>query len=164
MRASNHPGRILPQDTAPGDAHDEMITGMAVSQTEIEDLLYGDDRPVAARVDRLRELADEVRARASGDLVDDDARSLLAEIERAISELSSDDENAGEPDMLDGMMDTDPTDHRETLSPDSDELEAIEEIDLESLEDEDDLDDDLADAVLEDEALSEEADADDTPR
>ncbi|SFZ86421.1 hypothetical protein SAMN02983003_3602 [Devosia enhydra] len=139
MRASNHPGRILPQDTAPGDAHDEMITGMAVSQTEIEDLLYGDDRPVAARVDRLRELADEVRVRASGDLVDDDARALLGEIERAISELSSDDENAGEPDMLDGMVAIDPLDHRETLSPDSDELEAIEEIDLESL-DEDEAD------------------------
>ncbi|MGV3651225.1 MAG: hypothetical protein ACO1OK_07345 [Devosia sp.] len=137
MRASNHPGRILPQDTAPGDAQDEMITGMAVSQTEIEDLLYGDDRPVAARVDRLRELADEVRARASGDLVDDDARSLLGEIERAIAELSSDDENAGEPDMLDGMVDIDPRDHRETLSPDSDELEEIEEVDLESLDAED---------------------------
>lgn len=141
MRASNHPGRILPQDTAPGDAADEMITGMAVSQTEIEDLLYGDDRPVAARIDRLRELGDEVRTRSAGDIADNDARALLAEIERAIAELSGDEEQAGEPDMLDGMFAIDPTDHRETLSPDSDELEAIEEIDLESLSEADDEDD-----------------------
>jgi hypothetical protein len=157
MRASNHPGRILPQDTAPGDAADEMNTGLAVSQTEVEDLLYGDDRPVAARIDRLRELGEELRTRSAGDIADNDARALYAEIERAISALSTDEDNAGDPDMLDGVMDVDPLDHRETLSPDSDELEEIEEVDLESLDELDD-DDEAFGADLDDEDLDDDDD------
>ena len=142
MKASNHPGRILPQDSAPADAAESMIVGQAVSQTEVEDLLYGDDRPVTARVDRLRELADVLRVRQAGEFADDDTGALLDEIDRAIGELTADQELAGEPSMLDGVMAVDPTDHRETLSPDSEELEAIEEVDLDSLSedfDEDDL-------------------------
>jgi hypothetical protein len=131
MRASNHPGRILPQDTAPGDALEETLAGLAISFDEIQELLYGDDRPVEARIDRLRELADELRAREAGEVADNDAETLLGEVERAIAELESKDERAGEP----GALDVDPLEHRETLAPDSDEREALEDADEESVED-----------------------------
>jgi hypothetical protein len=130
MSASNHPGRILPQDTAPGDAIDEILAGMAISIDEVRELLYGDDRPVEARVERLRELAEEVRARETGE-VGNDAASLRAEIERAIGDLESKGGRINEP----GALDVDPLEHRETLAPDSDEREALEDADEESVED-----------------------------
>ena len=130
MRASNHPGRILPQDTGPGDAEEEFIVGLAISIGEVQELLYGDDRPVEARVDRLRELAEEVRAREAGEVADNDAHTLLAEIARAIGELQS----KGGPDNALGALDVDPLEHRETLAPDSDEREALEHADEESVE------------------------------
>jgi hypothetical protein len=127
---SSHLGHVLPQDTRPGDANQEVNVGQPVSLSEIEDLLYGDDRPAEQRIDRLRELADELRARAAGDIADDDAGVVLEEVERAIATLEAKSQFVGEP----GALDEDPLDHRETLSPDSDELEDIEEDDEESLE------------------------------
>ena len=129
MRPSNHPGHVLPQDTQPGDANEEVIAGQPVSLNEVDDLLYGEDRPADQRLDRLRELAEEQRNRAAGEIGDDDARSVLGEIERAIATLDA--RNGTAP----GMVFDDPHDHRETLSPDSDELGAIEEEDEESVED-----------------------------
>lgn len=129
MAASNRPGHILPQDTAPGDANDEVITGQAVSFSEVADLLYGDDRPLEQRIDRLRELGEEVRARASGEIVDDDARGLLDQIEDAIASLEGKSDRPGEP----GVLVEDDRDHRETLAPDSDELDEIEREDEASL-------------------------------
>src|SRR5690606_41098184 len=114
MAASNHPGRVLPQDTAPGGANDEVIAGQAVSPAEIDELLYGDDRPLRQRVARLRELADEVRSRAAGEVADDDARELLVQIEDAAATLEGQSERPGEP----GALEEDGRDHRETLAPD----------------------------------------------
>ena len=132
---SNHPGRILPQDTEPGDANEEVISGEAVSLAEIEELLYSEDRPIALRINRLQELADETRARAAGEIADADARSLLSEIEGAISVLEARADIAGGP----GAVREDSSDHRETLSPDSDELEEIERADKASLAESDPL-------------------------
>jgi hypothetical protein len=131
MRPTNHPGHILAQDTQPGDANEEVNVGQPVSLNEIEDLLYGDDRPAEHRLDRLRELAEELRVRAAGDIADDDAGAVLQEVERAIATLEAKSQFVGEP----GALDEDPLAHRETLSPDSDELEEIEEEDEESVED-----------------------------
>src|SRR5688572_2024508 len=130
MRPSNHPGHILPQDTQPGDANEEVNLGQPVSLTEIEDLLYGDDRPAEHRLERLRELAEELRTRAAGDIADDDTGAVLQEVERAIATLETKSQFVGEP----GALDEDPLAHRETRSPDSDELEEIEEEDEESIE------------------------------
>ncbi len=130
MSPTNHLGHVLPQDTRPGDANEEVNVGQPVSLSEIEDLLYGDDRPAEQRIDRLRELADELRTRAAGDIADDDAGVVLEEIERAIATLEAKSQFVGEP----GALDEDPLDHRETLAPDSDELEDIEEDDEESME------------------------------
>jgi hypothetical protein len=130
MRSTN-PGHIIPQDTATNDSVGDVITGLPISQDEIDELMYGEDRPAEERIGRLRELADDLRVRAAGEIGDDDAATLLGSIERAISTLETKSQYVGEP----GMLDEDPLDHRETLAPDSDELEEIEEEDEESVED-----------------------------
>ncbi|HHY48842.1 MAG TPA: hypothetical protein GYA10_03760, partial [Alphaproteobacteria bacterium] len=131
MRPSNHPGHIIPQDTGPNDAGDDVITGLPISQAEIDELTYGEDRPLEERLDRLRELANDLRVRAAGEVADNDAETLIASIERAITALESRADDPGEP----GALEEDPLDHRETLAPDSDELAEIEEDDEESIED-----------------------------
>ena len=67
---SQHPGRVLPQDVAPQDGWGEMMTALPISQAEIDDLLYGDDRPPAERAERLGELAEYLRSREPGDFGD----------------------------------------------------------------------------------------------
>jgi hypothetical protein len=146
-----HPGRILPQDIIPEDGGGDMLTAFPVSQAEIEDLLYGEDRPASERVARLTEIADTLRTEEAGDF-DNDASRLLAEIDAAIARITGalDRELGLEADAP--TMDGDPLDHRETLSPDSDELEAIEEDDEASLTDGNEP---LDDGVLDPEEWSE---------
>ena len=144
--SSLHPGRVLPQDIVPQDGWGDMLTALPVSQAEIEDLLYGDDRPAEERIERLSEIADSLRNREPGDFGDNDPGVLLGEIDNAIARLRSGTER--DPDMVtenEPMMDDDPLNHRETLSPDSDELEELEALDEASLSDETE--------PLEDEAL-----------
>jgi hypothetical protein len=139
--SNQHPGRVLPQDVEPDDGGGDMITAQPISQAEIEDLLYGDDRPAAERVERLAELADSLRSRESADFGGNDPGRLLAEIDAAIARLTGERDPDAETDDL--TMDGDPLDHRETLSPDSDELDAIADDDEASLSDDSEpLDDD----------------------
>lgn len=149
---SAHPGRVLPQDFVPQDGGGDMMTALPISQAEIEELLYGDDRPAAERVERLVELAESLRGRESGDFGDNDPGRLLSEIDAAIARING----ALDPDVEvdEPTMDGDPLDHRETLSPDSDELEAIEEDDEASLTDGAEP---LEDEVLDPEEWSEDA-------
>ncbi|HQZ11313.1 MAG TPA: hypothetical protein PK286_00375 [Devosia sp.] len=173
--SANHPGRIIPQDTATDDSVADVITSLPISQDEIDELVYGEDRPAGERIERLRDLAADLRERTSGEMGDNDAATLLASVERAIGLLRSKVRFPGDP----GMLQEDPRDHRETLSPDSDELEAIEEEDEDSIEadglaedddegeddpgnyedDEDDLDD--IDDDTEEDNLDEDEDEDD---
>ena len=144
--SSQHPGRVLPQDVAPQDGWGEMMTAQPISQAEIDDLLYGDDRPPAERAERLGELAEYLRSREPGDFGDDDPGRLLTEIDSAIARINAALDR--DPDVVfdETTMDDDPLNHRETLSPDSDELEAIEEDDEASLSDgAEPLDDDVLD-------------------
>ena len=131
MPPTNHPGHIIAQDTEDSDAVEETLTGLPISQSEIDELLYGDDRPAAERIARLRELAGDLRAFAAGEVDGEDMRILIASIEEAIRTLETKSRFVGEP----GMLDEDPLDHRETLSPDSDEYEEIEQEDEQSVED-----------------------------
>jgi hypothetical protein len=128
-----HPGRIVPQDLVPDDGSGDSLTAMPVSQSEIEELLYGDDRPEAERLERLQEIAGQLRQQEPGDFGGGDTKALLGEIDEAIARLSGDIER--DPDMVfdEPSMDEDPLSHRETLSPDSDELEDIEDDDKESV-------------------------------
>lgn len=132
---SAHPGRVLPQDIITPDGGGDMMTALPISQAEIEDLLYGDDRSAAERVERLTELADSLRDRQPGDFGDDDPGRLLTEIDAAIARITGALERDPDLEFDEPTMDGDPLNHRETLSPDSDELEAIEEDDQASLSD-----------------------------
>lgn len=147
-----HPGRVLPQDMVAQDGWGDMMTALPISQAEIEDLLYGDDRPPAERVERLSELADSLRNREPGDFGDNDPGRLLVEIDGAIARLTGALERDPELEFDEPTMIDDPLNHRETLSPDSDELEAIEEDDEASLSDGSEP---LDDAVLDPEEWSE---------
>lgn len=133
--SASHPGRILPQDLSPQDSWDDVATAVPVSQSEIDDLLYGDDRPPADRIARLAEIADRLRDVQAAGTDSNDPAALIAEIEDAIASLRGATER--DPDMIFDAptMDEDPLDHRETLSPDSDELESLEEEDEASLDD-----------------------------
>ena len=134
-----HPGRILPQDIKPQDGSGEMLTALPISQAEIDELLYGDDRPPQERIERLQELAAQLRDDMPGDLGDGDGlrdtQALLLEVDEAVARLTGDMER--DPDLVfdEVSADDDPLNHRETLSPDSDELEEIEEDDKLSLSD-----------------------------
>jgi hypothetical protein len=130
-----HPGRITPQDVVPQDGSGEMLTALPISQSEVEELLYGDDRPPGERIERLQELAGQLRDQQPGDFGDGDPHALLREIEEAIARLRGDIERDVDLQFDDVSTDGDPLNHRETLSPDSDELEEIEEDDERSLTD-----------------------------
>ena len=129
-----HPGRIVPQDILPQDGGNS-LTALPFGQAEIEELLYGDDRSAQERIVRLQELAAQMREEEPGDFGDGDPRALLLEIDEAIARLAGDVDR--DPDMVEDQVSTDgdPLNHRETLSPDSDELEEIEEDDARSLTD-----------------------------
>lgn len=115
MCPNQHKGLVLPQETGLDDEAYQPGGGASVSQSEIEDLLYADDRPLGERLDRLREIRDEVRVRASMDFAGDDQRRLCVELDEAIGQLAL---RHG----LSAAFDHDPRDHREALAPDSDEL------------------------------------------
>jgi hypothetical protein len=144
MTPINNPGSILPQDTGPGDAVDEMIVGQPVSQTEIDDLLYGEDRSVQDRIDRLSELAEQLRARQAGEIAGDDAQTLLDEIDRAIARLNG---GVDEAELLAdygdgaGILAQDPDGHLDALSPDDEDA-------IDAILGEDDKDDDGEPEIL----------------
>jgi len=133
--SKDHPGRIMPQDLLPQDGGGDMLTALPISQAEIDELLYGDDRPPQERIARLQELAAQMHEQEPGDFGDGDPRALLLEIDEAVARLSGDLDR--DPDLAfdEVSTDDDPLNHRETLSPDSDELEEIEDDDTASLSD-----------------------------
>ena len=133
--SASHPGHVLPQDITPPDGWGEMNAAQPVSSAEIEDLLYGEDRPAEERLARLREIADELRQMEPADFGDDDPGVLLGQIDEAIARLSGGIDRDPQVVFDEVSTDDDPLAHRETLSPDSDELETIEEQDDESLDD-----------------------------
>jgi|SRR5690606_40638662 hypothetical protein len=124
MSPNNHPGHIIPQDIQPGDASEAFGLAEPYTQTEIEDLLYGDDRPASQRLARLRELREEASVRESGDWGDQDPAATLDELDRAIDELSAMIANGDDNEDYAGLapvFDNDPADRLDALSPDDDD-------------------------------------------
>lgn len=119
------------QDTRSNDGTDQVMMVNPISQTEIDELLYSDEFPREERLARLRYYRDELSEREASDFGLDDPGALLGQIQEAMSALE---DGVGES-MDPASVDHNPEDHRETLSPDSDELEAIEQADEDSLED-----------------------------
>ncbi|QQR38553.1 hypothetical protein [Devosia rhizoryzae] len=127
----------------PFDANEQPGLSIPYSQDEIEDLLYGSDRPVAERVERLKEMRAEMATRESGDFGDQDPKDMMAEIDRALDELQADNDYADENGDFDPALAIDPEDHLDALAPDDvDAREAL------TGEDEDDIEDG---ALIEDE-------------
>ena len=145
----DHHGTMVPQDTNFDNA-DQPGIAQPYSQTEIEDLLYGDDRPASERLARLKELRDEAAIRESGDWGDQDPAAMLDELDRAIDELSATIANGDDEQTYAGLatnFDNDPADRLDALSPDDEDARHA----IESDEDEAFFDDEEEDNDLEDE-------------
>ncbi len=121
---------LIGRDEPLGNDGDTPTPGYAqpVSQSEIEELLYSEEWPPEERIARLTAIRDELVNIESPDL-EHDPQALVHEINTALARLQHHDAEGMDP----ISVDHDPSVHRETLSPDSDELEAIEEEDEASL-------------------------------
>ena len=130
MPHPTNPDNVISQDIEPGDASEAFGIAEPYTQTEIEDLLYGDDRPASQRLDRLRELREQAAVREAGDWGDQDPARTMDELDRAIDELSADIGNSEDGDEYAGLASnfaTDPNTRLDALSPDDvDTREAIE--------------------------------------
>lgn len=116
---------VVGQDAPLGNDGDTPGFAQPVSQAEIEELLYGDDWPIEQRLARLREMRGELAELEAPDYGDEDPLTLVRSIDEAIGKL----EGLNGESMDPTSIDHDASAHRETLAPDSDELEAIEEAD-----------------------------------
>ncbi|UJW84899.1 hypothetical protein [Devosia sp. SL43] len=136
----DHHGTMVPQDTNFDNA-DQPGIAQPYTQSEIEELLYGEDRPASERLARLRELRDETSIRESGDWGDQDPAAMLDELDRAIDELSATIANGDDNEDYAGLatnFDNDPSDRLDALSPDDvDARHAIESDD--ELDEDDEL-------------------------
>jgi len=142
----DHHGTMVPQDTNFDNA-DQPGIAQPYTQSEVEDLLYGDDRPASERLARLRELRDESTIRESGDWGDQDPAAMLDELDRAIDELSATIANADDNADFAGLattFDNDPADRLDALSPDDEDArQAIEGDEAAFFGDDDEEDDSL---------------------
>jgi len=125
----NHIADVVGQETDVGEDDDAPGIAQPLSQAEIDELLYGDDWSAEERLERLRNFRDDLQSREAADFGADDPGWLLREVTSAIGRLER---SVGEG-MDPSSVDHNPEDHRETLAPDSDELEAIEQQDIASL-------------------------------
>jgi hypothetical protein len=127
MSQTHDRGTMLPQDTNFDNA-DQPGISQPFSQTEIEELLFGDDRPVEERLERLHEMRSELAGRESADWGDEDPAALLREVDRAIATLRTDEANADETDDYASLSAAlEQAADLESLSPDDlDAREAIE--------------------------------------
>jgi len=150
MAQTHHRGTLVPQETNFDNA-DQAGIAQPYSQSEIEDLLYGDDRSTEERLARLREMRDEAAIRESGDWGDEDPAAILDELDRAIEELSGDAEASDENFELAGVLIDDPANHSHTLSPD--DVDALQELSGEDEAEEAFLEDD-EDGPADDEQLA----------
>ena len=143
MAHQDHHGATVPQDTNFDNA-DQPGIAQPYTQSEVEDLLYGDDRPASERLARLRALREESAIRERGDCGDQDPAAMLDELDRAIDELSATIANADDNNDFAGLattFDNDPADRLDALSPDDEEARYAIEGDEEAFFDDEDDDD-----------------------
>lgn len=120
---------LIGQDNTVGNDGDSPGYASPISSSEIEELLYNEEWPAEERIARLREMRGQLAEQEGPDFGDDDPLTLIRQIDAAVASL-----NLLEGEGMDPSgMDMDPSSHRETLSPDSDELLDLEAEDEESL-------------------------------
>ncbi len=127
---------VVGRDVLTGNDGDEPGYTLPVSPTEIEELLYNEEWSADERVQRLLQMRGQLAELESPDFGDDDPLRLVRQIDDAIAQLRGLDGEGMDP----SGMDMDASSHRETLSPDSDELLDLEEEDEASLTSDDDED------------------------
>lgn len=132
---------VVGRDVLTGNDGDEPGYTLPVSATEIEELLYSEEWPADERIRRLLDMRGQLAELESPDYGDDDPLRLVRQIDAAISQLQNLDGEGMDP----SGMDMDPSAHRETLSPDSDELLDLEALDEASLTDDEEPDEDAID-------------------
>ncbi|MFY8030874.1 MAG: hypothetical protein ACOVO5_03480 [Devosia sp.] len=121
---------VVSQDNRNDGDGEQVLINQPMSQSEIDELLYSDVFSRDERLARLREIREELSDQEASDFGSDDPGALLGQVIEAIAALEGDLGESMDP----ASVDHNPEDHRETLSPDSDELEAIEAADEASLE------------------------------
>jgi hypothetical protein len=121
---------VVSQDNRNNGDGEQVLINQPMSQSEIDELLYSDVFSRDERLARLREIREELSDQEASDFGSDDPGALLGQVIEAIAALEGDLGESMDP----ASVDHNPEDHRETLSPDSDELEAIEAADEASLE------------------------------
>lgn len=132
---------LIGQDDTVGNDGDTPGFSAPIGPGEIEELLYNEEWTAEARIERLLAMRAQLSDLESPDFGDDDPRTLIRQIDAALSQLR----NLQGEGMDPSGMDLDPSVHRETLSPDSDELLDLQALDAESLDDEDEADEDSID-------------------
>src|SRR5690606_16006390 len=130
MSQFNQDAIVLAKDNRFGDENETAGPDQPFSQIEVEDLLYNDAISAPERLARLRAYRDDLRAQESIDFGDGDPRALVGEIDEAIMRL----ENTAADGSSETTRDLDPLEHRETLSPDDDDL--LDELEEEASEQE----------------------------
>ncbi len=131
---------LMGRDLPVGNDGDTPGFAQPVSATEIEELLYSEEWPAAERIERRGAMRAQLAELEAPDYGDDDPLALIRQIDDAVAQLSGLNGESMDP----TSVDHDPSAHRETLAPDSDELEEIEQADEASLS-EDEADDDAVD-------------------
>ena len=122
---------VIAQDTPLRNDSDTATPGFGqpISQSEIDELLYSEEWSAEERIARLRDMRAQLAELEGPDFGDDDPLALIQQIDAAVASLR----DLGGEGMDATSVDHDPSAHRETLSPDSDELAEIEEEDEESV-------------------------------
>lgn len=116
MAEHPHEGRVIPVDRALGDDANPTAALMPMSLDEVNDYLYDESRPAEERLDRLREISDNLAGLEASD-VGNDIDALRDEVNAAIAALEG--ANRAAPD--DAATSFDPADHIESQSPDDEE-------------------------------------------
>ncbi|WMT91755.1 hypothetical protein [Pelagibacterium sp. H642] len=116
MAEHPHEGRVVPVDQAMGDDANPLAALMPMSLDEINDYLYDESRPAEERLDRLREIRDNLAGLEASD-VGSDVDALRDEVAAAIASLEGAELSA--PD--DAATSFDPADHIEAQSPDDED-------------------------------------------
>jgi hypothetical protein len=132
---------VVGRDVLSGNDGDEPGYTLPVSPAEIEELLYNEEWSADERIQRLLEMRGQLAELESPDYGDDDPLTLVRQIDAAIGQLQNLDGEGMDP----SGIDADPSAHRETLAPDSDELLDLEALDEDSLTDDKEPDEDAID-------------------
>jgi hypothetical protein len=127
---------LLAEDSPLGNDGDLSGVAQPVSESEIDELLYSEEWTTEQRITRLETLRADLLEMEAASADKSDRNALLARIDDALTQLRLD--RGGEIDPT--AADHDPATHRETMSPDDDDL-----LDIEAAEDEEEKD---LDAVL----------------